>query len=461
MGAIARIKSWLGGGQEGQWRPGPYWTFEQGGGWLPANAPWNFWQCGIDPQPFGATAMAEACVAAYAQTIAMCPGKHWRLLGDGGREEVTTSALSRILKRPNDYQSPSDFLLNMVRALYYSGNAYALALRNDRFEVQELHWMSPWESRAQLAQDGSIFYRLGGNSVIAKQIFDLDQSALLNAVPARNVLHIRLECPRDPLIGESPITYAALSLAGANAAMASQLSMLANGSRPNGVLMTDRTMTTEQINQTKSLWMQSTAGPTGQSSPPVLMQGLKFQETAGLSSSDAQIIEALKWTNQDIARAFRVPLPIVGEGDKTGFATTEALMQFWLASGLGFAINHIEVAFDKFFTIDRTVEYTEFSTDALLRSAFRERIEGLARAVTSGIMAPNEARASEELSAVDDGDMPRVQQQMVPLDWEPPVAKAPTPAAPPPQPSPPPAPPKLTVPQIKQRLADELDRLAA
>jgi phage portal protein BeeE len=61
----------------------------------------------------------------------MCPGDHWRTQADGGRERVTTSALSRILRQPNTYQGSSDFLLGLVRCLYAEGNAYALARRND------------------------------------------------------------------------------------------------------------------------------------------------------------------------------------------------------------------------------------------------------------------------------------------------------------------------------------------
>ena len=52
---------------------------------------------------------------AYSQTVAMCPGDHWRGNENGGRERVTTSALTRILRKPNDYQSISDFLLNATR----------------------------------------------------------------------------------------------------------------------------------------------------------------------------------------------------------------------------------------------------------------------------------------------------------------------------------------------------------
>src|SRR6187397_3587481 len=121
---------WPAAAPEGAFRPGPYFLSN---GWLPAGSPWNYWQSGQNVRPYGGpSAMLEACISAYAQTVPMCSGDHWRRLDNGGRERVTNSALSRILRRPNDYQSISDFLLNAVRSLYLDGNAYALALRNDR-----------------------------------------------------------------------------------------------------------------------------------------------------------------------------------------------------------------------------------------------------------------------------------------------------------------------------------------
>lgn len=75
--------------------------------------------------------MVEACVSAYSQTTAMLPGDHWRANDRGGRDRVTNSALARILRNVNSYQTISDFLLNAVRS--------ALALRNERFEIAELH----------------------------------------------------------------------------------------------------------------------------------------------------------------------------------------------------------------------------------------------------------------------------------------------------------------------------------
>ena len=83
---------------------------------------WNWWQNGYSiVGPSTQSAMVEACVSAYAQTVAMLPGEHWRLNDKGGRERVKTSSLSRLLRHPNDYQSISDFMLNATRSLYLRG----------------------------------------------------------------------------------------------------------------------------------------------------------------------------------------------------------------------------------------------------------------------------------------------------------------------------------------------------
>ena len=174
------------------------------GGWLPAGSPWNWWQDGLIPiAGFESSAMVEACLSAYSQTVAMCPGDHWRLNDKDGRDRVTNSALSRILRIPNSYQSPSDFMLNLTRSLYADGNAYALALRNDRYEIDELHLMDPRQSYPQIAATGDVFYTLGGNSVIDRQI----KEQLI--VPQRDVLHVRLQhdaAPLSvPLVGDTPL----------------------------------------------------------------------------------------------------------------------------------------------------------------------------------------------------------------------------------------------------------------
>lgn len=371
--------------------------------------------------------MVEACVSAYAQTAAMCPGDHWRKLANGGRERVDNSALSRILRRPNDYQSISDFLMNMTRRLYTHGEAFALGIRNDRNEIVELHPMR--NGMAQIAVDGSIFYNLSGNEVVDGR-FDFTAP-----IPARDVLHIRLHTPRHPLKGVSPILATTLDLAMSGAALNQQIAFYINQARPSFMLETDEKLNAQQTQELRDRWNLQTQGENA-GGTPILTWGLKAKPVIS-TPKDGQLAELLKMTDQNVALAFRMPLQILGIGGTT-MGSTELLMQSWLASGLGFCLNHIEEAFGLLFRLKGVPEeYLEFDTKALLRSAFKERIEGLVRGVIGGVYSSDEARAEENLPVTPGGHgaMPRVQQQVVPLSYgsalQPPKQAEP---APPPEP---------------------------
>jgi HK97 family phage portal protein len=426
---------------EGEPHAGP-WLLPVTGGWLPADVgdSMNWWQNGHSVQGTSTqSAMVEACVSAYAQTIAMCPGDHWRLNDKGGRERVKTSSLSRLLRHPNDYQSISDFMLNTTRSLYLEGNAYALALRNSRYEIVELHLMDPLLSYPRLASNGEIFYQLYGNDVVEKR---LGPEAMI--VPQRDVLHIRLHTVRHrsptPLVGESPIV-AAYSDIGVNAAIArQQLGYYLNEARPSAVLSTDLQLDRTQVADLRERWNEQAKG-LHQGGTPILTAGLKVMPWSQ-GGKDAATADMMKLSNEHIALAFRIPLQVLGIGGSGGatYNSTELLMQSWISSGLGFALNHIEESIGLLFGLKgQPDEYVEFDTAALLRSAMKDRIESLARGVQGGIFAPNEARNSEGFDSVEFGDEPRVQQQVVPLSQvgkipAPPAPSAPPPAAPEPKP---------------------------
>jgi phage portal protein BeeE len=241
---------------EGDYRPGP-WSLPITGGFLPPDVGQyrNWWQLGFSPGGFSQSAMVAACVDAYSQTFAMCPGSHWRRLENGGREHVTNSALSRILRKPNSYQTRSDFMLKAVRSLYLHGNAYALALRNHRFEIVELRLMDLRQSAPAVSgpgedpegnsvEGGEVFYQLAGNSVIDYQLNRLADCARVSEqlmVPPRDVLHISLHSVDRydwpfPLIGDTPLSSVASSTATYERIKNQQDQFYAKQARPSAVL---------------------------------------------------------------------------------------------------------------------------------------------------------------------------------------------------------------------------------
>jgi len=423
-------------GTEGQSKEGPWYVLNHEG-WLPSE--WgkylNFWQMDYDPLPGGSSAVVEACISAYAQTIAMCPGDHWWTEKDGGRTRLTTTALSRILKKPNDYQSRSDFLLDLAGDLYRDGNSYALAFRNSRFEVESLHPFDPRRSKPVVGKDGAIYYELAGNNVIEGGDYDFARIRSSILVPARDVLHIKLEPKRaEPLIGVPPSAHAMAAINAQRAISSQLINQFGNMNRPPGVIETEQNLSKDQAIELRKRFNEAWKGIDDLAAgPPILANGFKFKGIS-VTAKDAELITAAKLTEDEIFAVFGVPPAILGLTDRSTFSSTEALMQFWLARGLGFAINHIETAFDHFFGLKGwPEEYVEFDTRALLRVAYKDRVEAMVRGVQGGVYSPNEARNSEDLPNAKFGDEPRVQQQVVPLSaWAQTPPKTPAPEASPP-----------------------------
>lgn len=411
--AAAKAFNWSG-------NPGPYsspaaYTDE---GWIPFAWPTNFGQVGYDPIPGGWNATVYACIMLYAHTISQLPGEHKKLVKEtNGTETITNSGLARVLNRPNDYQTRSDFMLNMVISMLGEGNAYALALRNDRFEVNELHQFQSRQCKAIIAEDGEIFFSLGGNPVLDYRLDEAFANGTRFIVPQRDVLHFMGPAPRNPLEGESPLV-AAMGPVGANSGAVGHFwNFFRNMSRPSGVLSTDLVLTKEQVDELRLKWNEQTKG-ANIGGTPILTAGLKWA-AMGINAADMQIAEAFKMSKKDIAMIFGVPLALVNDMEGSTWNNTENLIMAWLRQGLGWYVDNIELAYDKLCGLERSVEYTELDYAMLLRPDFKTRIAGLKEAVQGGIYAPDEARKIEGLPKVKNGagEEPRVQQQQVPLSW--------------------------------------------
>jgi hypothetical protein len=194
------------------------------------------------------------------------------------------------------------------------------------------------------------------------------------------------------------------------------------------VLSTDLVLDKDQTQSLRDRWNEQSKG-LHQGGTPILTGGLKVIPWS-TPAKDAQLAELSKLSAERICWAFGIPLQLLGLAN-TPASSTESLMSFWLSTGLGFCLNHVEQSFDQLFNLEGEPEsYTEFSTDALLRTAQKDRIEALVRGVQGAVISPNEARNMEGFDSVPYGDEPRCQMQVVPLSAAGSIPAAPGPEAP-------------------------------
>lgn len=344
---------------------------------------------------------------------------------NGARELQRGHYYAELMDAPNDYSTAVDFMQLFVLSVLLQGNGYALCRHDARGRVSEMHVLDPRTTRAYVEPaSGAVFYRVGNNALAG-----LDGDVM---VPERNIIHHRLPLlPSHPLVGVTPVFAAAASSAVGLHILRNSQAFFGNSSRPAGVITAPGRISEPTAQRLKEDWDNNYSGQRS-GKTAVLPEGLKW-EPLTITAQDAQLIEQLRWSVEDVGRVFRVPPFMLGDTAKTTYRNSEQLGRTYLTGCLGYHLKALEKRFRRAFALPPTLEL-RFDLSELLRSEIDVRYAAYQSALQAGWATVNWIRAQEGLAPVKGGDEPHVQVQNVPLS----ELGAPPPA--------PPAPPKLPPP---------------
>lgn len=406
---MQRVRSWLPG--EGSWR-GPFSGQGHLGNWYQLGRLEDGFQRDLRVDRYG-----MQCIPVIAglrhlhrSAFAQLRPHHMREDDDGVITDLRNSAQLRVMMQPNQYETGADFAARLADLWMTTGEVLIWGIRNDRFEVAQMHIVPRDAWRLAVDPDTqTIFY------VVKRTTNDLlGETNPEFIVPNRDVLHLRWATPRHPLIGESGFAAAGLA-AGIQVALSqSQAAFFAQMRRPSGILSTEEKLTKVQIDQLRAAFDDQAKG-IAQGGIPILAWGMKWQPMS-ISSEDAEVIAQLRMSNEEMARCVGVPGPLIGDLEKSGLTNTEALIEFWLSLSLGGLIERYELGLNRLLGLDGRSDWVDMSTEALLRTNLVQRMEGLTKGVQGGVLSPNEARKREGLSPVDGGNQVFLQRQNTPVD---------------------------------------------
>jgi HK97 family phage portal protein len=394
-------------GIEGAYRGQAYGIGEQFNSY-PLSSIEDGWQRNLAVQSQTPNVDAFACANLYATALAGVGMQHIKKKKDGSIEVMKDTPASRFCRYPNEYQKSSDFFLTYIIRLMLTGNSLAFAHYDERYAIDAVHLMPSHTPRYGVDDQSNYYYDISGNPLVPFE----ELMARNYIVPAREVAHARLYCPRHPLEGVSPLTFAGVSGGLGNLIRGTANSFFNNESRPSGVLSTEMNLTKEQMEKLRAFWNEQTTG-RNIGGTPILSNGLKWNQVT-MSATDAELIATLKLTSIDIAKVFGVPSVLIGIDASATQSSTESLINQWRALGLNFVSQHIESTFERLFRLPADQEL-RFDLDNLARTDFMTKVDALTKSIQQGLMSPNEARAKIDLASVEYGNEPRVQAQVVPL----------------------------------------------
>ncbi len=342
-----------------------------------------------------------SCVTTISRDVGKLPIKLTEDDGTGICTDVVwTSPYYKVLKKPNHFQTRIKFIEQWISSKLLHGNAYALKYRDARGIVTRLYILDPSRVTPMVAPDGDIFYELK-----ADNLSGLDKEVVM--VPASEIIHDTMVCLFHPLVGVSPIFACGMAATMGNKILANSATFFQNMSRPSGMLTAPGTIQNDTAARIKTEWEQNfSGGNIGRLA--VLGDALKY-EPMTIPAADAQLIEQLKWTVEDVARCFNMPLYKIGGALPQGLSIGAA-NQAYYNDCLQPLIEAAELLLDE--GLGLPISYhTEFDVDNLLRMDVGARMEAWGKGIKDGWLKPDEARRKEGLAPVPGGDTPYMQQQ--------------------------------------------------
>lgn len=348
-----------------------------------------------------------ACVSLIAGDIGKLRLKLVELSKDGVWEEVRrNSPFHAVLRKPNRYQTRQQFYEQWVMSTLIHGNAYVLKQRDTRGVVVAMYVLDPQRVRPLVAPDGSVYYELQDDSLAQVQ-------EMLPAVPASEIIHDRINCLYHPLIGMSPLFACGLAATQGLNIQRHSARFFANGARPSGILMAPGSISEEVAKKIKEYWDAGFSGKNA-GKVAVLGDGMTYTPLA-INALDAQQAEQHRASAELICSAFHVPGYKVGVGPTPTYQNAEILNQIYYSDCLQKRIKALQSTLTEGLGLDQVPGKTlgvHFDLDDLLLMDTTSKVAAAEKAIGSGGMAPNEARARWlSLGPVKGGETPYLQQQ--------------------------------------------------
>jgi HK97 family phage portal protein len=360
------------------------------------------WQRDIEVNPNSVLAQATvfSCLTLIKSDIGKLRLRLVKMTEDGIWQETSSPAFSPVLRKPNRYQTRQQFIEQWVISLLSHGNAFVLKDRDQRGIVTGLYVLDPRLVRTLVALDGAVYYQLNED--------DLNKITEQNTVPASEIIHDRINTLFHPLVGLSPIFACGLAATQALNIQRNSALFFENMSKPGGILTAPGSIPDETAERLKKHFQDNfSGGNIGKVA--VLGDGLTY-EAMSVTPIDAQLVEQLKMSAEQICSVFHVPAYMVGAAPAPAYNNIEALNQQYYSQCLQALIEGIEAHLDEGLNLPDRYG-TEFNLDDLLRMDSQTLTNTLKEQVGAGISEPNEARKRLNLPPAYGGNTPYMQQQ--------------------------------------------------
>ena len=363
-------------------------TFGKGGGW--ANPEYGNY--------YASSVSVYAAIKLRADAVSRPAVRLYRTTPDGARQAVGPEhPAQQLLERVNPWFTRGDLWQATEIYLNLWGQAF-WALERDATGRREIWPLRP--DRVTVLPDrrnyirGFVYRGQGGAPV---------------AYAADEMVWLRYFNPLEEFAGLSPLAPARLSVDMGGDGLRFNRNFLRNSAQPDFVLLTDAQLTDSEVEEFYSRWDSRYRGPRN-ARRPAIANFVKDIRTLGMSHRDMDFIRGLRWSLEEVSRAYGVPKPLLADLERATFANINAAERiFWrntIVPEIRFLEEHLNrMLLPRLGFPDLFLEFDLTSIEAMQEDE-NNRVARQMQLLDRGVLTINEVRRQQKLPDVPWGDTP-------------------------------------------------------
>lgn len=179
-----------------------------------------------------------------------------------------------------------------------------------------------------------------------------------------------------------------------------------NGANIGGVIKHPGKISDDVAKRLQKSWTARYSGVEKVGKTAILEEGMTYEQFA-VKLVDAQYIETMRFSVEDICRIFSVPPHMVADLSRSTNNNIEEQGISFVRDTTGpIVMNWEQELNSKIFTVDETGSlFVKFNMNALLRGNAQARGEYYQKMITNGVYSPNECRELEDMNPREGGDV--------------------------------------------------------
>lgn len=361
-------------------------AFGAGGGW--ANPEYGAY--------YAASVSVYAAIRLRADAVSRPPVTLYRRSPSGTKTEVSPAhPAQQLLNRVNPWYTRGDLWQATEIYLNLWGQAF-WALERDATGRPEIWPLRP--DRVTILPDrqryirGFVYRGRAGAPV---------------AYTADEVVWLRYFNPLEEYAGLSPLAPARLSVDMGGDGLRFNRNFLRNSAQPDFVLLTDAQMTDAEIEDFYNRWEARYRGAQN-ARRPAIANFVRDIRTLGLSHRDMDFIRGLRWSLEEVSRAYGVPKPLLSDLERATFANINAAERIFWRNTIVPELRFLEEQLNRMLLPRLGYPELELGFDLSAIEAMQEdensRVSREMQLLAHGVVTINELRRQRNLPEVPWGD---------------------------------------------------------